>query len=66
MTQTTITIDETVQAQIVYSRELDKFLQIYLLSTSDISGQVADFQKKIIEAQAQIDKLAVLSAEKGG
>lgn len=56
----TITVDENLQSQIVYSVEMSKYLEVYILNQVDIDFQKSTYQGKIVEAQAQLDRLTAL------
>lgn len=57
MTVTTITVDETQNGQIIYSRELNNFLQISIVSAAVLQGIVTQQQQIITNAQTQIQTL---------
>lgn len=57
MTVTTITVDETQNGQIIYSRELNNFLQISIVSAAVLQGIVTQQQQIISNAQTQITTL---------
>jgi thiamine biosynthesis lipoprotein ApbE len=51
-------VDETQSSQLVYSPELDSFLQITTIAQTEIDNQTKDWQAKIDAAQAEIDALS--------
>lgn len=60
----TLTIDETLNAQTVYCKQLDAFVQIYTLAQTDVDNQVQIAQTKINDAQKIITAFANLAAQK--
>lgn len=60
----TITINENINAQTVYCKQMDAFLQIYTLAQTDIDNQVQVAQTKISDAQKIITAFANLAAVK--
>lgn len=54
MTTTTIVVDETQNGQILYSRELNNFLQISIVDMATLQGIVTQQQQIIVNAQKQI------------
>lgn len=57
MTRTTITVDETQNGQILFSPELNNFLQISIVSAATLQGIVTQQQQIITNAQTQIASL---------
>lgn len=59
----TITVDlnETQQAQIVYCKEMDRHLQIYILKQSDIDTQSQTAMDKINEIMKEVDSLKAVT-----
>ena len=57
MTVTTITVDETQNGQIIYSKELNNFLQISIVSAAVLQGIVTQQQQIITNAQTKIQTL---------
>lgn len=62
MTRTTITVDETQNGQILFSSELNNFLQISIVSAATLQGIVTQQQQIITNAQAQIASLSTALA----
>jgi hypothetical protein len=62
MMDITITIDETQNAQTIYSPDLDAFLQIYTLQQSDLDVQTQAATDAIAVQQARIDALTPVIA----
>lgn len=58
----TLTVDEKQTSQLVYSKDLDVFLQITTIPQAEIDNQVSDWQSKLDEAQARIDSFTPLKA----
>lgn len=54
MTTTTIVVDETQNGQILYSRELNNFLQISIVDMATLQGIVTQQQQIVVNAQKQI------------
>jgi hypothetical protein len=57
MTTTTIIVDETQNGQIIFSPELNNFLQISIVSASVLQGLVTQQQTILTNAQKQITTL---------
>lgn len=57
MTTTTIVVDETQNGQIIFSPELNNFLQISIVSAAVLQGIVTQQQQIITNAQTQITAL---------
>ena len=57
MTPVSLIVDETANGQMIFSPELGKVLQIYILNPSDLTLQVQVAQKAIANAQSVIDTL---------
>jgi hypothetical protein len=57
MTKTTITVDETQNGQILFSPELNAFLQVSIVSTSTLQSLLQQQQAIVANAQVQISAL---------
>lgn len=64
MQPTTIILDPNANGQIVWSQDLNMYLQIYILPQSQIDSQVAEAQQQIKTAQATIDALTAIASAK--
>lgn len=64
MTDISITIDETANGETVYCKELDAFLQIYIIQKVDIEAQRAEAQLKIDTAQKALDALDAVTVKR--
>jgi hypothetical protein len=53
----TLTIDPNGDGQIVYSTDLNQFVQLYLLPVANIQDQLTDAQQQLANAQALINSL---------
>jgi hypothetical protein len=58
----TITIDPNANGQTIYSPDLDKFLQIYILDQSVLDSQVQTAQTQSDDAQKVLDTLSPVIA----
>lgn len=64
MTDISIAIDEMANGETVYCKELDAFLEIYIIQKVDIQAQRADAQLKIDQAQKAIDALDAITIKR--
>lgn len=63
MTDISLTIDETSNGETLYCKELDKFLQIYILDKSAIAAQRQEAVDAVARAQAVLDHFDVTVAK---
>lgn len=64
MTDISITIDETANGETVYCKELDAFLQIYIIQQSTISSDKQAAQDKVDQALKAITALNIVLAKR--
>lgn len=60
----TITIDPLANGQTVYVKELDKFLELYIIEPTDVDNQIAAAQTKVQDAQKVLDTLTPVADQR--
>lgn len=64
MTDISITIDETANGETVYCKELDAFLQIYIVPSGAILSEKQAAQDALDKAQKTIDALDAVTIKR--
>lgn len=53
-----ITIDETANGQTIYCKELDSFLQVYIIPAARMLADLEETKKKTEDSQKKVDDLS--------
>jgi len=64
MRNITLTVDELNSSQLVYSSELDKFVQLTFILPTEIASQLTAEQGKIAASQTRVNAFMALNLQR--